>query len=82
MPAAAVIPAPTAYINVVAVKMLVVEVMVRSFLELPFWFTLVGLFLLRRAVSFAVSVYIASLLCAFGQRITVKKLECSKQMYI
>ncbi len=31
--AAAVIPAPTAYINVVAVKKLVVEVMVRSLLE-------------------------------------------------
>ena len=35
MPAAAVIPAPTAYINVVAVKKLVVEVMVRTLLEVP-----------------------------------------------
>ena len=34
MPAAAVIPAPTAYINVVAVKKLVVGVMVRSLLEM------------------------------------------------
>ena len=34
VPAAAVIPAPTAYINVVAVKKLVVGVMVRSLLEM------------------------------------------------
>ena len=39
MPAAAVIPAPTAYINVVAVKKLVVEVMIcplKFLWELPF----------------------------------------------
>ncbi len=48
MPAAAVIPAPTAYINVVAVKKLVVEVMVR------FWRTLGRLMCFRVCLAFHV----------------------------
>ena len=82
MPAAAVIPAPTAYINVVAVKKLVVEVM-----TCPLKFQC---FLPLRVVSI---VFLGlSYFCCFGasgftvacflQHITVNKLECSKQMYI
>ncbi len=51
MPAAAVIPAPTAYINVVAVKKLVVGVMVCSFLEGLVGFTAGRFDCLRHIVS-------------------------------
>ena len=80
MPAAAVIPAPTAYINVVAVKKLVVGVIVCPFLRVHWLRPVYRRF--RLTVSFAVAFHMASLLCGIVQRITVKKLECSKQMYI
>jgi hypothetical protein len=51
VPAAAVIPAPTAYINVVAVKKLVVEVMVCAFLEGLDGFTAIKFDCLRHIVS-------------------------------
>ncbi len=71
MPAAAVIPAPIAYIKVVAVKKLVVGLvlvyrcpycLVRSILSILGW-NLCGI----------------RLSCRGGSSFTVKKLECSKQ---
>jgi hypothetical protein len=72
VPAAAVIPAPIAYINVVAVKKLVVgsatseagpPLGVTSPRGLPFWFSLGAL----HRVPWVASAF------------TLKKLECSKQ---
>ncbi len=72
MPAAAVIPAPIAYIKVVAVKKLVVE--------------LVGAPVVRFAVLSGASIF-GWILCGIRlscrgcPSFTVKKLECSKQAY-
>ena len=74
MPAAAVIPAPIAYIKVVAVKKLVVELQARPG-GLPHgMYFLAGPYLLvsRHAVY---SVWRGT------RTFTLKKLECSKQAY-
>ncbi len=72
MPAAAVIPAPIAYIKVVAVKKLVVE----------FWYRWPTFHLVDYAVAFAffeLSLGGINLLLLQYSSFTVKKLECSKQ---
>ena len=74
MPAAAVIPAPIAYIKVVAVKKLVVELQTWLGGPLNGVYCLAGSYLLvsRRALYW----------CAWGTRtFTLRKLECSKQAY-
>ena len=74
MPAAAVIPAPIAYIKVVAVKKLVVE----------FWVWLGGLVSTCTAMaeSFLLANSCAIHLVRLGTRtFTLKKLECLKQAY-
>jgi hypothetical protein len=75
VPAAAVIPAPIAYIKVVAVKKLVVE----------FWTWLGGLaerLVLLLAGSFLLGNQCAIHLVCWGSRtFTLKKLECLKQAY-
>ena len=75
MPAAAVIPAPIAYIKVAAVKKLVVGFLVRGIgpalvLELVSSLTILGLILSG-----------IKLLGRECPSFTVKKLECSKQAY-
>jgi hypothetical protein len=74
VPAAAVIPAPIAYIKVVAVKKLVVELQV--WLAGPphgvYWSAGPYLLVMRHAVY---SV------CRGTRIFTLKKLECSKQAY-
>ncbi len=74
MPAAAVIPAPIAYIKVVAVKKLVVEFLVAARLAVVYSAA-------RRARS--VSVEVACLgftpRAARDHSVTVSKTECSKQ---
>ena len=74
MPAAAVIPAPIAYIKVVAVKKLVVE-----FQALPGglpngMYCLAGSYLL-------VSRHALHWVCRGTRTFTLRKLECSKQAY-
>ena len=74
MPAAAVIPAPIAYINVVAVKKLVVEFVV--------WMcppSFAGLDMSRP--SFGWNLCGIRLSCRGCPSFTVKKLECFKQAY-
>ena len=74
MPAAAVIPAPIAYIKVVAVKKLVVE----------FWSRLGGLpqGMYFPGDSFLLGSWGALHCVSQGARtFTLKKLECSKQAY-
>jgi hypothetical protein len=72
VPAAAVIPAPIAYIKVVAVKKLVVEL--QSWLGgLPHgMYCLTGTYLL-------VSLYALYWACRGTRTFTLRKLECSKQ---
>ena len=74
MPAAAVIPAPIAYINVVAVKKLVVEFLERTFGPRPS---------VLRTVSvqsiLVVSVTGIRLSDAGSASFTVNKIECLKQ---
>ena len=74
MPAAAVIPAPIAYIKVVAVKKLVVEL--QAWLGgLPNGMNcLAGSYLL-------VSLHALYWVCRGTWTFTLKKLECSKQAY-
>ncbi len=74
MPAAAVIPAPIAYIKVVAVKKLVVELQAWSAGPPHGVYWSAGPYLLvSRSVVYA---------AGRGTRIfTLKKLECSKQAY-
>ena len=73
MPAAAVIPAPIAYIKVVAVKKLVVELvgvaMVQNVL-VPFVTAILGW-----------NLWSISLFFRGCSSFTVKKLKCSKQAY-
>ncbi len=68
MPAAAVIPAPIAYINVVAVKKLVVEYLVRPGLIFSPWFAI-----LAEALS------VINLAGFESVSFTVNKLGCLKQ---
>ena len=74
MPAAAVIPAPIAYIKVVAVKKLVVGFLVvpdrSKFFLVPLGAAILGWNLCG-----------IRLLCRGCPSFTVKKLECSKQAY-
>ena len=74
MPAAAVIPAPIAYIKVVAVKKLVVEL--RTWLGgLPYgMYCLAGFYLL-------VSRHALYWVCWGTRTFTLRKLECSKQAF-
>ncbi len=71
MPAAAVIPAPIAYIKVVAVKKLVVEFVVPSAVHL----------VLSLGAILGLSLCGIRLSCRGCPSFTVKKLECSKQAY-
>jgi hypothetical protein len=72
VPAAAVIPAPVAYIKVVAVKKLVVEL--RAWRDgLPYGMhCLAGSYLLVR-------LYALYWVCSGTRNFTLRKLECSKQ---
>ncbi len=74
MPAAAVIPAPIAYIKVVAVKKLVVEL--QPWLGgLPHgMYCLAGAYLL-------VSLHVVYSACKGTRTFTLRKLECSKQAF-
>ena len=74
MPAAAVIPAPIAYIKVVAVKKLVVELRVRRDGPPYGVYCLAGSYLLVKPYA----LYWAR---AGTRTFTLKKLECSKQAY-
>ena len=74
MPAAAVIPAPIAYINAVAVKKLVVG----SRLSALGW--LIGFTEFVDICVFVVCLWVLLTECPYvGYRFTLKKLECSKQ---
>ena len=74
MPAAAVIPAPIAYIKVVAVKKLVVEL--QSWLGGPSQdvYCSIGSYLL-------VVRHVLHWVCRGTRKLTLRKLECSKQAY-
>ena len=74
MPAAAVIPAPIAYINVVAVKKLVVEVKCGSF---AFSFEFASLLYSFQIVCMGIHL---SVYCIWS--FTVRKLECSKHTFV
>ncbi len=73
MPAAAVIPAPIAYINVVAVKKLVVEVR-----ECVFMRAVSSVHNLPPPIGVVGYSVISLLLWSF----TVRKLECSKRAFV
>ncbi len=73
MPAAAVIPAPIAYINVVAVKKLVVEVR-----ECVFMRASLSVHNLPPPIGVVGYSVISLLLWSF----TVRKLECSKRAFV
>ena len=75
MPAAAVIPAPIAYIKVVAVKKLVVGFRAHGAGGPPRGCVLVGCFFLSEARVLFVECGVG-----FGT-FTLKKLECSKQAF-
>lgn len=74
VPAAAVIPAPIAYIKVVAVKKLVVELQAWPVGPLNSEYCLAGpsLLVIRHALYWV---------CRGTRTFTLKKLECSKQAY-
>jgi hypothetical protein len=74
VPAAAVIPAPIAYIKVVAVKKLVVELQARRG-GLPH-----GMYFLAEPYLL-VSLHAVYSVCGGTRNFTLKKLECSKQAY-
>jgi hypothetical protein len=73
VPAAAVIPAPIAYIKVVAVKKLVV-----GFVAAP---AVQNVLVLSGAAILGWNLWGISLFCRGCPSFTVKKLECSKQAY-
>ena len=75
MPAAAVIPAPIAYIKVVAVKKLVVEPEIRLGGPLNSVYCLTGSCLL-------VNRSVLNWMLRGTRTFTLKKLECSKQAYV
>ena len=74
MPAAAVIPAPIAYIKVVAVKKLVVGFWHQAELSANGMYGLAGASF-RKPASFFIDW------CGESGSFTLKKLECSKQAY-
>ena len=74
MPAAAVIPAPIAYIKVVAVKKLVVGFLVGATGRRP-----LGVCTGSSLSILAESACAIKLVCAGSATFTVKKLECLKQ---
>ena len=74
MPAAAVIPAPIAYIKVVAVKKLVVELQTWPGGLPRGMYYLAGSYLL-------VSRYALHWVCRGTRTFTLRKLECSKEAY-
>ncbi len=74
MPAAAVIPAPIAYIKVVAVKKLVVGFVVVA----PAWYLVP---VLAGGAILGWNLCGIRLSCRGCPSFTVKKLECSKQAY-
>ena len=76
MPAAAVIPAPIAYINVVAVKKLVV-----GFLDRALCPSLCDAYLSRLVSSLQGSAFDICLSTRGTASFTVKKLECLKQAF-
>ncbi len=73
MPAAAVIPAPIAYIKVVAVKKLVVGFVVAPAVQ--------NVLVLSGAAILGWNLWGIRLFCRGCPSFTVKKLECSKQAY-
>ena len=75
MPAAAVIPAPIAYIKVVAVKKLVVGFLVVDLCP-PF----LGVYVVLVAIL-EVLLSVIDLAVSMSSSFTVKKLECLKQAY-
>ena len=75
MPAAAVIPAPIAYIKVVAVKKLVV-----GFVVCPVGLCSLSI-VLHWSAMFGWNLCGIKLSCRGCPSFTVKKLECSKQAY-
>ena len=77
MPAAAVIPAPIAYIKVVAVKKLVVGFLVRCAWSAPLWCVSTG----ARLPSFLRAVLPFTGPVRRSGSFTLKKLECFKQAY-
>jgi hypothetical protein len=74
VPAAAVIPAPIAYIKVVAVKKLVVGFLVKLGWSTARW-ALLWFAILSEAAS------AINLVLVVAGTFTLKKLECSKQAY-
>ena len=70
MPAAAVIPAPIAYIKVVAVKTLVVETLVVR---------MGHLFEYLPIVIAIIPIYSAGQTVVYSEHVTLRKLECFKQ---
>ncbi len=85
MPAAAVIPAPIAYIKVVAVKKLVVgflalRVVFYDFLSQNFGIRIFALLSVIHS-DFLRAVIVINLTWLSSRSITLKKLECSKQAY-
>ena len=76
MPAAAVIPAPIAYIKVVAVKKLVV-----GFRSGRVGLLFIGTLLARSPLFFAKTALVLSWVGVGFTAFTLKKLECSKQAF-
>ena len=71
MPAAAVIPAPIAYIKVVAVKKLVVEILIVRVLSLQ----------ARKPTVIRLQIYVRSLPVDYmSKHFTLRKTECSRQV--
>jgi hypothetical protein len=75
VPAAAVIPAPIAYIKVVAVKKLVVELQARPGGPPN------GVYCLSVGPYLLVSRHALHWVCRGTRTFTLRKLECSKQAY-
>ncbi len=78
MPAAAVIPAPVAYIKIVAVKKLVVGFLVFVMPVRALWVSCIGFYLPSFQITLCMPLNVCK--CASGS-FTLKKLECLKQAY-
>jgi hypothetical protein len=77
VPAAAVIPAPIAYINVAAVKKLVVGFLTRRIWPATVTCVSAGL----RLSLFLVNLCVLRWACKVARWFTLKKLECLKQAF-